>query len=450
MRGTGRLGLACVSAVAVAAMSSPARGQSPHTVIVCVEGPESEAIAARLVARIGRDRAETGDAACRGVEPAGAKDRRAVAKLIARTRAAVRAAHADMAVVASVSHGKRHVWLVDAKGAQVDRELTLHANASADEEAEAVWASVSAEIPSSASVADASSNGASPAAPSTPTPARDATAPPDTAVKPEPPASPPGDPPAGDIDHGISSDTTSSAARWAHALAFLRASMEVGSRDFSYVDRLTSTLRSYSLFAAPLARVDGELYPLARTGIPIVEGLGVTADYAMAFGLSSSDGSDASGSVGTSWSRFDAGLRERIPLGRAVLVGLHGGYGQILYSFSGAQGTTAQVPGVDYQFVSGGADARVTWGATSVAVSGSYLGVLGTGPVASYFPRATVGGVEACAGVTQAFGPGLQLSLELAYTRFFYTLNPEPGDAYVAGGALDQMVTGSIGVGYLL
>jgi hypothetical protein len=41
------------------------------------------------------------------------------------------------------------------------------------------------------------------------------------------------------------------------------------------------------------------------------------------------------------------------------------------------------------------------------------------------------------------------VSLELAYTRFFYSLQPLPGDTNVAGGALDQLEKASLGVAYL-
>jgi hypothetical protein len=230
-------------------------------------------------------------------------------------------------------------------------------------------------------------------------------------------------------------------------MVVLRASVEMGSRNFQYVDRLTPTLRSYSLFAAPMVRVDGELYPLARSGLPVLEGLGVTADYAAAFALSSSDASGAS--VDTSWSRLDVGVRERVALGRAVLLGLRGGYGQILYSFGASPDATTEVPSVEYHFVRAGADVRFLVDALSLYAGGSYLGVLSTGPVGTYFPRETVGGVEARAGVAYGLGAGFQLSLEASYTRFFYTLNPVPGDAYVAGGAVDQMASASLGLGYL-
>jgi hypothetical protein len=91
----------------------------------------------------------------------------------------------------------------------------------------------------------------------------------------------------------------------------------------------------------------------------------------------------------------------------------------------------------------------VSPGALSVYAAASYLGVLSTGPLGTYFTRARVGGVEGRAGAAYTLARGVELSLEASYTRFFYSLNPQPGDAYVAGGALDQLLRGSLGVAYL-
>ena len=52
-------------------------------------------------------------------------------------------------------------------------------------------------------------------------------------------------------------------------------------------------------------------------------------------------------------------------------------------------------------------------------------------------------------GVSDTVAPSVELSLDVVYTRFFYDLLPQPGDTYVAGGALDQMATVSLGFAYL-
>jgi hypothetical protein len=231
------------------------------------------------------------------------------------------------------------------------------------------------------------------------------------------------------------------------ALASIGASIQGGARDFSYVDRITPTLRPYDLVAAPLVFVDGEIYPLARSRILVLEDLGATFDYAQAFGLASTD--SAGTSVSTTWNAFDFGAHERVPIGHAVLAGIHGGYGEIDYSFHGALRTSAQLPDVQYRFVRGGLDGRVALGAIAVYGYASYLSVLSTGLFGTYFARASVGGIEGRIGVAHAIARGFELSLEIAYTRFYYSLHPQPGDAYVAGGALDQMTRGSLGLTYL-
>ncbi len=229
----------------------------------------------------------------------------------------------------------------------------------------------------------------------------------------------------------------------ATALLLVGARIEAGARHFSYVDRLTSTLRDYDLGAVPLVSVNAAVYPLARTSIPVLKGLGATFDYALALGLKSTDSSGAS--VSTGWSSFDVGVRERIPLGRLVTLGLHGGYGEIGYSFQSTLGATAQLPDVHYRFIEGGLDGEVSFAGFSVYASGGYLGVLSTGTLGTYFPRATVGGIEGRVGVARELGHGFEVSLEAGYTRFFYAMNPEPGDPYVAGGALDEIERGSLG-----
>jgi hypothetical protein len=227
----------------------------------------------------------------------------------------------------------------------------------------------------------------------------------------------------------------------------IRVAIESGSRNFAYVDRLTSSLRSYSLFAAPLGVVDAEVYPLARTGLAGLKDFGLTFDYGRAFGLSSDD--SAGTTLNTNWSLLDVGARERIPIGRAWLLGLHGGYGEMTYTFDGSLETPAALPGVQYRFVRGGADARVALGPFSLSAYGSYLSVFSTGPIGAYFARGSVGGVEGRLGLARDLGFGFEVSIDVAYTRYFYAFNPQPGDAYVAGGALDQMAFGSLGVAYV-
>jgi hypothetical protein len=455
-----RLATWATGVAVVGAFAWTARGDTRPSVVVCGEGSDGEALALRLGSHASASyRLSSADAWCKSLSSgrgaplaAAASGHASGAKLVARARSAAQSAHADAAILVVARKSRRgtvvHVWVVDANGAgvaEVDQDVALVPGSSADDGADALWSVVAPALPSRRPVeAEGASAPAKPPvrqSPDRPQPPAEDTPDSDLMAASEPPAgadqgTPNGDSPA----HPRSGEE-------ATAIGVVRAGFEVGSREFSYVDRLTPTLRSYSLFAAPLAVVEGELYPLARAGVPILKDLGATLDYAMAFGVSSSDASGDS--VNTAWSSFDAGARERIRLGPSVLLGLHGGYGENSFIFSGALGTTAELPSVRYRFVRGGADARVALGSLSFQAYGSYLGVLSSGPIGTYFQRATIGGIEGRVGATQAIGHGFELSLEVAYERFFYTLNPQPGDHYVAGGALDQMAFGSVGAAYV-
>jgi hypothetical protein len=439
-------------AAAVVATSSPASAQGERSVVVWGDGPGGEEVASRVASRLAapytvRDAGAFRKALASGRAPslaAAAKDRASDARLVARARTAGRAAHADAAVLVHVQRSKRgtvvHVWMIDPKGdgsAEVDQETALGARASTDDEAAFAWNAVSGEF-SERDTPPPPPPHERAALPSTESHASPESAPPVTAASEAP------DSDMGGADQGPA--RTGDITR-ASALASVGVAFAGGSRDFSYVDRLTPTLRPYNLSAAPLAAIDAELYPAARTDTPVLKDLGATVDYAQAFGLSSSD--SAGTPVSTSWSAFDLGLHQRIHVGSAVLLGLHAGYGEIDYSFKGALATTAELPGVQYRFVRGGLDARVSMGRLSFYGYGSYLDVLSTGLVGTYFGRASVGGVEGRVGVAHTLGRAFEASLEFAYTRFFYTLNPQPGDPYVAGGALDQMSRGSLSVAYL-
>ena len=430
---------------------------SARPIVIWGEGAAGEEVASRLELRLNASYEARDPGSFRSaLAPSAlflasaARDRVKDRKLVVRARAAARSAHVEAAVLVSVRKSKRgtavHVWLIDAQGdgAAVDREVALPAGASALEEANAAWNAVSAALaPSAATTAPPAPSPAAPAPAPAPEPAAESA-----------PASPPASAPTPTTEErpaateaaGGPTNENKRATR-ANALLFARVLLEAGSRHFSYTDRVTTTLRSYDLLAAPLVAAEAEVYPLARTALPVLKDLGLTFDYRIAFALSSAD--DAGTAVSTAWSSFDVGARERIHLSRAVVLGVRGGYGQNAFSFNASLPTTAELPDVQYHFVAGGVDATLTVGSLSLYVAGSYLGVLSAGREGTYFPRATVGGLAGTLGASYVLGDGFEVSLEVAYTRFFYSMNPEPGDPYVAGGALDQMGRGSLGVAYV-
>ena len=57
-------------------------------------------------------------------------------------------------------------------------------------------------------------------------------------------------------------------------------------------------------------------------------------------------------------------------------------------------------------------------------------------------------GFELSLGAAWPLGGGLDLRVRATYERYVYAFAPVPGDAYVAGGALDQIFHGGLAVGY--
>jgi hypothetical protein len=429
---------------------APARASEGHSVVVIAEGADSETVAAEVTAHIeapfsvGDTVAFRAALQAQGTRSLGAAvaNKPRDAQLVANAHAAATDAKADLAILVSIRKGRRgpqtHVWVIDAHatGARVDKELGLGSSVSPVDEGDAVWAASAAAIAAApwperppprkvvastpvVSVAASSSLALSPVPAE---PVRDSVAPP-------PVESPnPGQPRA-------------------NAPFIVQAAMGVGSRRFMYVDRVTPQLRPYDLFAAPMPSISAEIYPLVGWRSPLASGLGITGDYARAIGIASADADGTN--VATSWQSFDVGLRQRLDLIHGLLLGLNVGLGGVDFHFDQPPTSSALLPGIHYRFARAGLDARGIVGPLSVFGGGSYLGVTSTGGMGDFFTHEAVGGVEARVGAAYLLSRHFEVSLELDYTRFFFSFNPVPGDPGVAGGALDEMGRLSLALAYL-
>jgi hypothetical protein len=335
------------------------------------------------------------------------------------------------------------VWLIEAQGtgATVDTDVPLSASAGTGDQVDAAWQVVAPQFPESAAPA------------SSPAQTAASITPPTSSANPQPPGV--------SLSNGSETavpgaDTPSSAApvvgagapaRETTALA-VQVDGAAAARHFSYVDRLTPAMRTYDLPAAPFASISAEVYPLASNHSPVLRGLGVVGGYGRAVGLGSTGSNGAR--VGTSWQSYDVALRERLSLGSHAMLAVEVGYGANDFEFD-QPSFSASLPTVDYSFVRAGLQARFFFlGNFSVLVGGGYLNVLRAGDIQALFPRESVGGMDAFLGLAFLPMAHLELSARGAYSRFFYAFNPQPGDANVAGGALDEMEWFSLGVAYLL
>lgn len=234
-----------------------------------------------------------------------------------------------------------------------------------------------------------------------------------------------------------------------HEIVSVAVAFDLAGRFFDYNDGLGTNLRSYStLTPAVTGRL--EAYPLATTGVPVLEGLGLYGEIRSALGLSSA--TDDGTSVDTSWTRFGGGLRLRLPFGpreQPFVVAARGGLVRDAFALEATGQLADEVPSVGYTFVRGGLDARLPLGPIALTLEAGYLGALEAGEVAARFRDATVGGLDVGGGVAVPIAYGFEARLTGQYVRWFYAFTPVPGDAYVAGGALDEYLHVELGPAYV-
>jgi hypothetical protein len=219
------------------------------------------------------------------------------------------------------------------------------------------------------------------------------------------------------------------------------------SRRFSYSDDLFNRLRAYKLGLGPSLRVAGDWYPLAHFQGGLPANIGVAASYEQSLALKSKLGDQEFSTVMREWF---VGLRGRFPFDPYEL-GVELGYG--VHSFTVEDDPIRPlVPDVRYRYIRLGVDGRARFGK---AVGGGHLGyrkVSDPGDVGSdrWFPHASAGGLDL--GIEGGYEVLTRLDLVagLDYRRYFLSMNSEPGDANVAGGALDQYIVGYIGAEYRL
>lgn len=232
----------------------------------------------------------------------------------------------------------------------------------------------------------------------------------------------------------------------------LRAGLEVGARWFTYSDPLyvATNLRPYDIVGVSLLTFGGDLRPFVWTDSRIWEQLTIGFDYAFApaFESTTSDGT----TINTSWDHGDLKLQLPVRLAKHALdprLGPTFGYGFIGFSFSTSSPIAAEIPTATYRFVRIGLAGSMTFAQRFTLKAGfDYLAPTSGGAVYDRFRDVTLNGIDARLGLAAEMTEGIRAHLVFDYTRFFSSFVPIPGDAYVAGGALDQYGSIQIGIEY--
>jgi len=420
-----------------------------RSVAVYVEGPEARTVRATLVGVVGRS-ATVDDAdgfatalVAQGQQaPLGkALDGRARAMLLRRLRAAGAARAVDAVLVVRVARGpRRHVvrlLLVESSGGESDLgsvPLDLHGDGHDDAAlASALRSALEPPYAGSEDVEPASQGKRVRAA--EPTPPEVVVPPPvtSTAGRDETPV------PASSRPQGLV----------ARSLFDGEIAADAAGRRFTYHDGLTSNLRSYTLDATPMLGVSAEFFPLAGAS-GFLRDVGLLGGYSRSVFLQSApSGGPTLSAVESS---YFAGLRVRIhPDGDSGFVlGISDAYADQAFDFDSIGGSIdAQVPSVDYRSNRAALDARIPLGPLTLLAAAGFRVVLDAGEVSQRFRSSTVEGVDGELGVAFAIAAGWELRVIADYQRYFYSFKPAPGDAYVAGGALDQFYGGRLALAYV-
>jgi hypothetical protein len=215
----------------------------------------------------------------------------------------------------------------------------------------------------------------------------------------------------------------------------------VMSRSLSYTDDLFHALDSYRLSAGASLEAAADFYPgaLAVSGWPAR--IGLTGRYNLEPALASYD--TAGDRLTTTSDAWELGPKVRVPFGIAEL-SASATWARQRFSVQIPPGAGLVVPGVAYSALRGDVGARITvFERVTLLADAAYLHVLGSGEVASqtYFPRLGVAAVEGRLGAAVRISGPFEARTWADYRRYFFSMNPRPGDPYIAGGALDEYVT---------
>jgi hypothetical protein len=161
------------------------------------------------------------------------------------------------------------------------------------------------------------------------------------------------------------------------------------------------------------------------------------------------NGSRTSDGTAYATSSSEWGLGAGLDVGiRSARIGIVVTYGEQRFSVDDDPAMEL-LPDVTYRFARAGASFAMPLARRfSLLVTGGYRHLLGMGGMtdATWFPRATGAGIDVAAGVAFHVTSWLDLHARLDTRRYFFAMNPEVGDPWIAGGATDDYIGGAIGL----
>ena len=231
--------------------------------------------------------------------------------------------------------------------------------------------------------------------------------------------------------------SAAAAARAEPAMVVVTAGPQVGFRKVTWRDRVSPTLAGYQSGTLALIGISAEVYLASGKGLPVVSDVGLVGSVARSL-RAHDEGPPGTTGFESLWHVWDLGGRWRAVFGGTEWGGVSLRYGSTGWSFNGDRPQGSLLPSGTLQYWRPGLDLRLPIGPVALALSGGFRAVVVPDAIGRAFPRRTGGGVDAELSATLDLGPRLQLRLAGRYARFYSSLNPMPGDRWIAGGVLDE------------
>jgi len=221
-------------------------------------------------------------------------------------------------------------------------------------------------------------------------------------------------------------------------------------------------MRPYALPMAAAPALHVVWYPISALSSGPMQHLGIEVRIEQAFGLRSAAGADGSALAGRTFGNsvhdYAGGLRYRIPFGAGHQVWISGSAGEHAFVFTSPSDCSdcramLRIPDTVYRYGRPGIGLRLEMPADlSVTLGGGYRYILNAGGahLDGYFPHRTVGGVDAELALGYRVTPNLEIRGSGQLRRYFYDMHSKAGDAFLAGGAIDQYWTVGVGMAVML
>jgi ribosomal protein L12E/L44/L45/RPP1/RPP2 len=220
------------------------------------------------------------------------------------------------------------------------------------------------------------------------------------------------------------------------------------SRSLEYNDAL-SPLSTYHLDLGPSILLQARWYPAAHFDSGALANIGLDLRGRLMFAV---DSGLEDASYPTSSRALGIGLRGRLPLDEHELAAVFG-YGSQTFEIDPTKTAMGEIPsgipGTSYSMLRLGVEARLAFGAVHVGGAMAFLPVLSTGELEDWFPQASASGLEGELSIGYALSPAFELGASFGIQRIALSMNPTLADAQmgraIAGGAIDEMLYGTLG-----